>query len=96
MNTQEITEITKALSFLIYQAFVEIRLLISMGRTGQAAALADVFHNLAVEMWRDEFELERFRASLKMHLQKFPDSFDYLSPLDEHLAEWRIEASADK
>jgi hypothetical protein len=59
---------------MIYWAFVEIRLLGSTGNAEQAADLADAFHNLPKEMWKEEFSLEYFRdAFLVDYQEKYPD-----------------------
>jgi len=59
---------------MIHFAFVEIRLLGSTGKAEQAADLADAFHNLPREMWRENFSLEYFRdAFLVDYQEKYPD-----------------------
>jgi hypothetical protein len=59
---------------LIHFAFVEIRLLGSTGKAEQAADLADAFHNLPKEMWKEDFSLEYFRdAFLLEYQEKYPD-----------------------
>lgn len=75
MNRKQDIATKKELCFQIYQAFVQIRFLISTGRSEQAADLADVYHNLPVEMWRKEFDVERFRASLSAYLQKYSEDY---------------------
>ena len=58
---------------MIYWAFVEIRLLGSTGKAEQAADLADAFHKLPKEMWKEEFSLEYFRdAFLTDYQEKYP------------------------
>jgi hypothetical protein len=64
----------KKLCDMIHFAFVEIRLLGSTGKAEQAADLADAFHNLPREMWRENFSLEYFRdAFLVDYQEKYPD-----------------------
>lgn len=77
---------------MMHHAFVEMRLLGWVGKPEQAADLADAFHNLPVEMWRDDFSFQLFRdAFLSAYQQKYPEGRirDYVAMLDE------ISASGD-
>jgi hypothetical protein len=74
---------------MIHQAFIEIRLLGWDGKAGQAADLADAFHNLPRDMWRDDFSLQFFRdAFLSVYQKKYPTRIvrDYVAMVDEIIA----------
>jgi hypothetical protein len=79
----------KTLSEMIHFALVEIRLLGWGGKSEQAADLADAFHNLPKEMWREDFNLEYFRdAFLKVYQEKYPEGRvrDYVGLVNALLA----------
>ena len=71
------------LADMLHCAFVEIRALGWAGHAKQAAALADAFHNLPHEMWREYFSVRYFReAFLAPYLRDWPRGpFDYLALL---------------
>lgn len=73
------------LSKMIYDAFLEIRILGWQGKAEQAADLADAFHNLPVYLWSEDFSFNFFRKFLEAYHQKYPErgSFNYLKMLDE-------------
>ncbi len=50
----------KKLCELMHFAFIEIRHLGWSGKAEQAADLADAFHNLPKDMWKEDFALEQF------------------------------------
>lgn len=59
------------------------------GKPAQAADLADAFHNLFEDMWREDFSLEFFRnAFLKDYQQKYPEAtvVNYVAAIEEMLA----------
>jgi hypothetical protein len=49
---------------MLYRAFLQIRMMGWAGKAEQAAELADLFHNLPQEMWRDYFSVSFLRRSL--------------------------------
>lgn len=74
---------------MMYFAFLEIRLLGLSGKAAQAADLAEAFHNLPKDMWKEEFTLEYFRDSfLVVYQQKYPEERvrDYLLMAEEIIA----------
>lgn len=73
------------LCVLIYRALVEIRVLCWQKQPEQAADLADAFHNLPKDMWRDDFALEEFRhLFLKDYRAKYPGKAEgFLAAVDE-------------
>ncbi|WP_395741794.1 hypothetical protein [Prosthecobacter sp.] len=79
----------QALCQIMYRAFLEIRSLGSSG-TEQAAGLADAFHNLPNDLWRDDFSLTFFRDAFVGNYQaKYPRSggvFDYVAMVNEIIA----------
>ena len=78
----------KKLCELIHYALVEMRTLGWSGKSQQAADLADAFHNLPRDMWREDFALEFLRdAFLKDYQQKYPEAkvFNYVAAIDEML-----------
>ncbi len=80
----------KMLSELMYQAFLEVRMLGSTGKSEQAADLADAFHNLPKGMWEQDFSLEFFRDSfLKTYQDKYPEGrpYNYVAVVDEMLSQ---------
>ncbi|MGA2542512.1 MAG: hypothetical protein ABSG78_13240 [Verrucomicrobiota bacterium] len=79
----------KKLCHLLHHALIEMRVLAWAGKSGQTADLADAFHNLPKDMWREDFSLEFFRdAFLKDYHQKYPGGtvVNYVAAIDEMLA----------
>ncbi len=75
----------QALCRMMHLAFVEIRSLGSTG-TAQAAELADAFHNLPADMWREDFSLSFIRdCFLISYHNKYPHGrcFDYVAMVNE-------------
>ncbi len=71
---------------MMHHAFVEMRLLGWGGKAEQAAELADAFHNLPVDIWRDDFSFQFFRDSfLGVYQRKYPEGRvrDYVAMADE-------------
>lgn len=71
---------------MMHHAFVEVRLLGWAGKADQAANLADAFHNLPTDIWKDDFSAQFFRDSfLAPYQKKYPvrSGIDYISMLDE-------------
>lgn len=58
---------------MMYRAFLEIRILGWNGKAGQAAALADAFHNVPNMMWSENFSLTFFKNFLENYQQQFPE-----------------------
>lgn len=74
---------------LMYFVLTEIRMLSWKRNAKQAADLADAFHNLPKDMWKDDFALERFRDSfLKGYQAKYRRSKmrNYVARIDEIIA----------
>jgi len=46
---------------MMHSAFLEIRALGWASKSEQAAELADAFHNLPTDMWKEHFSLEFLR-----------------------------------
>lgn len=78
---------------MFYRAFVEIRILGRSKRAEQAAALADAFHNLPLEVFSKKFSFDRVRMYLDSYQKQYPryvlkdgikfaDDNDYLKTLD--------------
>jgi hypothetical protein len=69
---------------MIACAFGEVRMLGWAGRSKQAAALADAFHNLPRDMNRcGLWQWEELREVLQQYQQKYKASRDYVAMLDE-------------
>jgi hypothetical protein len=69
---------------MIACAFGEVRMLGWAGRSRQAAALADAFHNLPRDMYRcGLWRWEEFREDLLRYQAKYKASRDYVALLDE-------------
>ena len=76
----------KKLCDMLHHALVEIRMLGGGGHGEQASDLADAFHNLPQEIWRNYFSISHFRqAFLVPYYRKWPDRrpYDYIALLDE-------------
>jgi hypothetical protein len=76
----------KKLCDMLHNALVDIRGLAMAGRGEQAHDLADAFHNLPQEIWRDYFSITHFReAFLVPYYRRWPDRrpWDYIALLDE-------------
>lgn len=81
-GTRPLTDLQRQqLCRLIYDALVEIRFHSWEGRAQQASDLADAFHNLPKDLWRDDFNLEFYRDA-------------YLVPYDEQYPTQRIKSYA--
>lgn len=79
----------RKLSEMMYWAFLETRQLGWARKSEQVADLADAFHNLPKDMWKEDFSFEFFRdAFLKVYQQKYPEGRvrDYVAAVDEMLA----------
>jgi hypothetical protein len=79
----------KKLCHLLHHALIEMRVLSWAGKSAQTADLADAFHNLPKDMWREDFSLEYFRdAFLKDYHQKYSEGtmVNYAAAIDEMLA----------
>lgn len=73
----------------MHLALAEIRRLGWEGNAEQAADLADAFHNLPKEMWKEDFALESFRdLFLKDYQDKYPNGNvrKYLATVDQIIA----------
>lgn len=76
----------KKLCDMLHHAPVDIRMLAMGGHGQQASDLADAFHNLPQEIWRDDFSISFFReAFLVPYHRKWPDQGprDYIALLKE-------------
>lgn len=62
------------MSEMIHYSFIEIRLLGWRGKSEQAAALADVFHNIPNMMWGKDFSLDMFRDCIVNFQQDYTES----------------------
>jgi hypothetical protein len=74
---------------MIHHAFIELRLLGRAGKSEQAAHLADAFHNLPADLWKDDFSLQFFRDSfLGVYQRKYREGRvrDYVAMVDEIIA----------
>jgi hypothetical protein len=79
----------RKLGELLYFALAEIRSLGCAGKSQQAADLADAFHNLPKDMWKEEFSLEFFRdAFLAAYHEKYQGQpgRNYVAVVNEILA----------
>jgi hypothetical protein len=79
----------KKLCELMHFAFVEIRQLGLAGKSEQAGDLADAFHNLPKDMWKEDFSLEFLRgAFLAPYQEQYPEGRvrDYVAVVNEMLA----------
>ena len=57
---------------MMYQAFLEVRGLGFQGKSEQAAALADAFHNLPIAMFQPEFDWDMSRAYFQSYHTQYP------------------------
>lgn len=79
----------RLLGELLHWALLEIRMLGYLGKAEQAADLADAFHNLPKDMWKEDFTLEYFRGGfLDAYQQKYPGASvqDYVARVNAILA----------
>ena len=74
----------RALFVMVAEAFVEIRALCHEGRSAQAAALADAFHNVAREVYGwGHWDVGAFRSTLAEYQASYPDRiFDFVTRVD--------------
>ena len=76
----------KKLCQMLSHALTEIRARAGDGQCQRAHDLADAFHNLPHEMWRDYFSISHFRETfLKPYYREWPVErpYEYLAMLDE-------------
>jgi hypothetical protein len=74
----------KKLCDMLHLALVDIRMLAASGHGEQASDLADAFHNLPQEIWREYFSISFFReAFLTPYARKWSGGQGYLAMLDE-------------
>ncbi len=79
----------RKLNEMLHFALIEMRQLGWAGKSEHAADLADAFHNLPKDMWKEDFSLEFFRdAFLKVYQEKYPEGRirDYVAIVNEMLA----------
>lgn len=74
----------KALAYLMYMAFPDIRALCLNGKALQAKDLTDAFHNLPLMMERPEFSVGIQRDFFVRYQEQHGvrDGFDYVAELD--------------
>jgi hypothetical protein len=81
---------------ILHYALEDIRKLGWAGNAEQAAELADTFHDLPREIWRDDFELEFFRkAFVAIYQQKHPGGRDFAALVDEVLAMGEVPSAGE-
>lgn len=75
----------KALAYLAYKAFLEMRMLGREGKAAQVADLAETFHNLPLILWRPEFSMSCQRSFFARYRVKHGvrEGFDYVAELDK-------------
>jgi len=73
----------RSLVRLIYLAFVDLRALAKEGKSEQARALAEAFHNVALMMYSDRFSFGAFVDFLKRYQETFDGQAQF-----NYLAEW--------
>ena len=57
---------------MMYQAFIEMRGSGFQGKSEQAAALADAFHNLPITMYRSNFDWAMSRRYFEFYNSRYP------------------------
>ena len=57
---------------MLFKALVKIRLLSWQGKSEQAAALSDAFHNLPTMIWSEDFSFAFLRQYLESYHRQFP------------------------
>ena len=88
-NPQATMVMLHKLSNMMRIAFIEIRGLAWNRRAKQAGDLADAFHALPADMWREDFNLQFFRdAFVRQYQRKHPGGrlFDYVALVDKIIA----------
>jgi hypothetical protein len=70
----------KNLSYLMYMAFCELRMLSLRGHAERAKDLAEAFHNIPLLMFTDEFSFQAFKEFLTRYQEKHKETaqFNYL------------------
>lgn len=70
---------------MMYEAFLEIRILGWEGKAEQAAAVADAFHELPRVLWSENCSLVFLRGFLQAYSEKYPSGWgqNYMKRLDE-------------
>jgi hypothetical protein len=56
---------------MLYRAFLQIRMMGAAGEAEQAAELADLFHNVPQDMWRDYFSVSFLRRCLLEYQSRY-------------------------
>jgi hypothetical protein len=95
MDVSELTdEQRKLFCKMFYRVFTEIRQLGWRGESEQAAALADAFHNLPLEVFNTNISFDRIRMYISRYQNKYPryslkdgymyaEDNDYLAQLEQ-------------
>ena len=75
----------RALAYLAYKAFLEMRMLGREGKAAQVTDLAEAFHNLPLMLWRPEFSMSCQRGFFVRYGEKHGvrEGFDYVAELDK-------------
>ena len=64
---------------MIHRAFLDMRGLGFQGKSEQAAALADAFHNLPIAIFQREFDWDESRAYFQSYHTKYPISSEAMT-----------------
>lgn len=64
----------RELAKLAYAGFVEIRSLLWSGRTEQATAAVEAFHNLSIFLYSDRFSFRALPDAMARYQRQFPRS----------------------
>lgn len=74
----------KKLSEMLQLALADVRIFSLTGQDEQASDLADAFHTLPLDLWREDFDLWFFReAFIYPYTRKWGNDPDYLRMLEE-------------
>ena len=76
MKTKPTEQQRQLFAEMMYQAFLEVRGLGFQGKSEQAAALADAFHNLPITMYYPNFDWARSRRYFKAYNNEYPSGLE--------------------
>ena len=72
MKTEPTEQQRRLFCEMMYQAFIEMRGLGFQGKSEQAAALADAFHNLPITMYQPNFDWAMSRRYFESYNRQYP------------------------
>lgn len=96
MKTEPTEQQRRLFCEMMHRAFVEIRGLGFQGKSEQAEALADAFHNLPLMMYQPNFDWARSRRYFEAYNNKYPSGLETRTADYVAMHDWVQAAGTEK